>query len=313
MGIVRRELCNCKVAVYLENRTFAKHEILNAIFETMGDTSGGKGDSYLLADSASDEPPRQRNVLVLTDFSEKVHAALTYAAAYARATGGKITLLHVAKAEEGDRSIDLSELLAEYNESVQCDWLLLQGDFLTEVSRVVEDVAPAMVIIGSQHLNTPELYKKSLARTLFKHLKGTYLLVQEEVEEAPFQRVLLPVDFTDKPECTHEWLELFAPFFACEVYLVMPQVNENELQEAIELNRDKVVNILETRGISYREFTVAGNDEYTQEILAYGQEIAADLIVINSVRSPEDVYILESHERSLILHARQIPVLVVNS
>ncbi len=279
----------------------------------MDDTSGGHGDSFLRVEGANDEPPRQRNVLVLTDFSEKVHAALTFAAAYAQASRGKITLLHVAKPEEADRSVDLSQLVAEYNEQAPCDWMLLQGDFLAEVSNVVQNLQPALVIIGSQHLNTPELYKKSLARTLFKHLRGAYLLVQEEVEEVPFQRILLPVDFTDKPECTHDWLNLFAPFFACEVHLIMPQVNENDLQEAIELNREKIVQILEKRHIPYQEFTVPGNDEYTQEIIAYGQEMGADLLVINSTRSPEDSYILESHERSLILHARQIPVLVVNA
>lgn len=279
----------------------------------MDDTSGGHGDSFLRVEGANDEPPRQRNVLVLTDFSEKVHAALTFAAVYAQASRGKITLLHVAKPEEADRSIDLSQLVAEYNEQAPCDWMLLQGDFLAEVSNVVQNLQPALVIIGSQHLNTPELYKKSLARTLFKHLRGAYLLVQEEVEEVPFQRILLPVDFTDKPECTHDWLDLFAPFFACEVHLIMPQVNENDLQEAIELNREKIVQILEKRHIPYQEFTVPGNDEYTQEIIAYGQEMGADLLVINSTRSPEDFYILESHERSLILHARQIPVLVVNA
>ena len=280
----------------------------------MDDTSGGQGDSYLRVEGANDEPPRRRNILVLTDFSERVRAALTFATAYARVSNGKVTLLHVTKpGEETDRNIDLSRLIAEYSEHVPCDSMLLQGDFLTEVSNVVQNLQPALVIIGSQHLNTPELYKKSLARTLFKHLRGTYLLVQEEVEDSPFQRILLPVDFTDKPECTHDWIELFAPFFTCEVHLVMPQVNENDLQEAIELNREKIIQILEKRHIPYREFTVLGNDEYTQEIIAYGQKIDADLLVINSTRSPEDLYILESHERSLILHARQIPVLVVNA
>jgi len=281
--------------------------------ETMGDTTAGKGDAYLHSDGASDDPPRQHNVLVLTDFSEKVHAALTYASAYARTSGGKITLLHVTNPEEGDRSIDLSELVEEYSGEVHCEWLLAKGDFLTEVSKAVEKADAALVVIGSQHLNTPELYKKSLARTLFKNLKGAYLLVQEEVEDVPFQQILLPVDFTDKPDCTQEWLDLFVPLFACEVHLVMPQVNESDLQETIELNRDKVVNILEARGITYHEYTVAGNDEYSQEIIAYGQKVGVDLIVINSARSPENLYILESHERSLILHARQIPVLVFNA
>jgi len=279
----------------------------------MDDTSTGKGDSYLLSDGTSDEPPRQRNVLVLTDFSQKVHAALTFAAAYARVSKGQITLFHVAKEEESDRTKELEQFLEQYEETLPCNWKIAHGDFLQEVTNAVQKYDPALVVIGSLHLNTPELYKKSMARILFKHLKGTYLLVQEELQEYPFQKILLPVDFTDKPECNHEWILLFAPLFDCEIHLVMPQVNESDLQDAIEVNRDKIVSILITHKISYQEFTVPGNDEYVQEIMAYAKDNSVDLIVINSIRSQDNVYILESHERSLILYAHPIPVLVVNS
>ena len=54
---------------------------------------------------------------------------------------------------------------------------------MAEVSNVVQNLQPALVIIGSQHLNTPELYKKSLA--LIKQgaplLKLTALGIREEL------------------------------------------------------------------------------------------------------------------------------------
>ncbi len=278
----------------------------------MDDTAGGHS-SYVREDN-NEEPPREQNVLVLTDFSEKVHAALTYAATFVKASKGKILLLHVAQPQENDRSLDLSKLVTEYREAVECNWLLSQGDFLTEVSAAVRDFHTAMVVIGSQHLNTPELYKKSMARTLFKHLAGAYLLVQSEIDNKhPFQRILLPVDYSDKPDCKHSWLNLFVERFPIEVHLILPQVNETELQETVEANLEKILALLDAKAIPHLEYTVEGREDFSQEILAYAHQIEADLLVINSMRTPENLYLLESHERSLIVHAAELPVLVVNA
>ena len=274
-----------------------------------------KRKNLLTDETPNDDPPRQRNVLVLTDFSEKVHAALAYATAYTNKSGGELLLLHVAKPEEADRSQDLSQLVAEYSEAVKCNWLLSQGDFLKEVTAAMRDFHAAMVVIGSSHLHTPELYKKSLARKLFKHIRGVYLLVQSCEEMTPFQRILLPVDYTDKPDCQQIWLDLFAGIFPFEVHLVLPQVNESELQEVVDANVERIVGRLEERAIPHQIYTVEGRDDYSQEILAYGKGIKADLLVINSVRDSqeESLYFMESHERSLILHATSLPVLVVNA
>ncbi len=270
--------------------------------------------TLLTEETPNDDPPRQRNVLVLTDFSEKVHAALSYASAYAAKSGGKLLLLHVANPDEEDRSQDLSQLVAEYSEAVECNWLLSQGDFLKEVAAAMRDFHADMVVIGSAHLNTPELYKKSLARKLFKHLPGVYLLVQHSEEVTPFQRILLPVDYTDKPDCQQIWLDRFAGLFQFDVHLVLPQVNESELQEAVELNLERLTTRLQAKSIPYVVYTVAGQDDYSQEILAYASKVKADLLVINSLRdaAQDNRYFMESHERSLILHATTLPVLVVN-
>lgn len=274
-----------------------------------------KKTPFLHDEAPNDDPPRQSNVLVLTDFSEKVHAALSYASAYAKKTGGDLLLLHVASNNEDDRSQDLSRLVAEYSEAVKCNWLLSQGDFLTEVEAAMKGFHAEMVVIGSEHLNTPELYKKSLARKLFKHLPGRYLLVQHSEEATPFQRILLPVDYTDKPDCQHQWIDLFRGYFQFEVHLVLPQVNETDLQEVVDTNLEKIEDILKSQSIPYCTYTVEGNDDFSQEILSYGQRVKADLLVINSVRDPiqENLYFMESHERSLILHATSLPVLVVNA
>ena len=277
------------------------------------DARSGEHDAhYLSSDSSNDEPPRERNVLVLTDFSEKVHAALRYASVYAQKSGGELLLLHIADPQDNDRTQDLAQLVAEYSEAVKCNWLLSQGDFLTEVSAAVADFHAAMIVLSSQHLNTPELYKKSLARQLFKHLTGTYLLVQSMPTSQAFHRVLLPVDYTDKPDCQHTWLNLLKDYFSFDVHLVLPQVNESELQDTVEANWVKIRQRLDALSIPYHTHTVEGRDEYSQEILSYGRSVEADLLVINSMRTSEDSYLLESHERSLILHASELPVLVVN-
>src|SRR6202008_1321453 len=80
-----------------------------------------------------------RSILFPTDFSASAHAALKYAAAFARHSGGRVVLFTVQDAKSGMRT-ELEELLSDpVLKGVDAERILVEGDPASEIAQGASD------------------------------------------------------------------------------------------------------------------------------------------------------------------------------
>lgn len=272
-----------------------------------------------LGDEPSDDPrpcPPSPCILVPTDFSPESGYALAHGVRYAKALQARVVALHVlpAGADESDAWQALERQVKKLSTRIAVQSMVTHGELETEVHRVAKSENAQYIVIGSQHAKTPESYKNSKARHLFRFGTIPCIAIQTPPQRNEVSNVVFPIDYTDENRGDHGWLERLHTHHNPVFHLVTPEVNEPELQQCLKHNLQLAQTLLNGVGAQFSTRQVEGVDEFSQEVLEIAQEVEADLIIVTSAHDPRHPghYMLEPHERNLLLQADSIPVMVIN-
>lgn len=282
----------------------------------------GESDAHTeppLDESTGDKPrscSTAPSLLVPTDFTPEAGYALQHAVYYAKGMHMRIVLAHVLREDENQQQAqqELDELLKDIPRRVEAQGVIVKGDLSSAVQNVAREQNAQYIFIGSHHTKTPESFKTSKARQLFRFGTTPYIVVQEPPTNKVLDNVVFPIDYTDENRGKHESLERLHAFYDMTFHLVTPSVNEPELQERVDLNMELAQGLLDRNEIPYTTREVEGRDEFSREVLDISRDVEADLIIVTSAFDPRHPgrYMLEPHERNLLLQAGNIPVMIIN-
>jgi nucleotide-binding universal stress UspA family protein len=162
-----------------------------------------------MPDTTPNQPalPRLRQILLPTDFSGCANYALPYAAAIARATGGRIVCVHVVETmvpavgyagmAEPMPIADISEQLEDSAErelpkltdceelnGLEVEEVIVHGDAAAEIVRVAEERAVDLIVISSHgRTGLGRIIFGSTAEAVVRHASCPVLVVKPPQEE----------------------------------------------------------------------------------------------------------------------------------
>lgn len=260
---------------------------------------------------------REGVLLVPTDFTDESGYALKHAQRIGKSMGLPVVMLHVLEGNEKEEAV--LERMEEQAEEICGRWgdiemRVARGAVSEQIPRVAEEVNAEYVVLGSRDVKIPGHHKISTSLKLLGHGRIPYITVQELPDSKRYENIVFPIDYTDENQQRFDWLDRLCRYHSPTFHLVRPSVNEPELVECVDENMARAMAVLSLRGTPYTVRTMPGEADYALEILEVAHELEADLIVVTTSIDPrrKGSYMLEPHERRLVLQAADIPVMSIN-
>lgn len=281
-------------------------------------SGGDRSGALLSAGENGESADREPVLLVPTDFTEEANYALKHAQRMGRSMDLSLVLMHVLEGDETEASAlqrmeeQADEVCGRGSDDVQMR--LVRGVVSEQVPLVASELGAEYVILGSHDVKIPMQHKRSTSLKLLRSGRVPYITVQQPTDVRNYESIVFPVDYTDESQKHYDWLDRLCHYFTPTFHLVRPDVNEQELEDRVDENIANVMLLLSQRGVPYTVRTVPGETEYALEILQVAQELEADLVVVITSADPrqEGRFMLEPHQRRLVLQSAEIPIMTVN-
>jgi nucleotide-binding universal stress UspA family protein len=263
-----------------------------------------------------------KNILVLVDFTDTAKKALDQALALAKRMETRISICYVSKASYSETEEELQQDLNPYLDSalssgVEAELCILIGDLFDEVSKLVLETRPSLVVVGTHG-------KKGLRQNLFgsailklvKQISAPSLVVNDNLEliKGGFENVMLAVaphaNYLLKVEQTIPLLSKEGKVVIFNI--IKPGVG---ISEEIKMNIRKTQDLLEKNGKKW-EYLELDADRYSvgyaQQTLDTSAAKGMDLISIMANVSDENQHFGNLDKENVLLNKQGIPVLCAN-
>lgn len=256
-------------------------------------------------------------ILVPTDFKAESDYALQHAVRLAEAAATGVTLLRVLT--EGETEAEALATMETQVARAGCGRFpvrcaVAEGQIPFAVQIAAEAFRAEYIVLGSHSIQQPATLKSSEARRILKYGNVPYITIQQPPRDEDIEHVVFPIDYTDGNRLKYGWLEPLCREYNPTFHLVTPDVNEPNLLQSVQENMARALGCIARIGAKHVEHQVEGRDEFSVEILEYAQAVGADLLVIASAPDPRQpgMYMLEPHERNLVVGGGATPVMVIN-
>jgi nucleotide-binding universal stress UspA family protein len=237
-----------------------------------------------------------RNILFPTDFSANAHAALKYAAAFARHSGGRVVLFNVQDAKSVAHS-QLDELLADpVLKDVDAEKILVEGEPASEIAQAAIDHDVDLITVVMRDRNRlSRAFGSSIAEDIVAEAPCAVLCVRppqrDFVDQSQIQlkRVLLATNFRPSSAAAtqlatqianHMGAELHAVYvigdYFEQISVIFPEGGHAALTRLRSYVQERLAQLTRT-GTTH----IAEGRPY-QEIVKIADTLQADLIVIGT-------------------------------
>ena len=240
-----------------------------------------------------------RNILFPTDFSANAHAALKYAAAFARHSGGRVVLFNVQDAKSALHS-QLDELLADpVLTGVDAEKILVEGEPASEIAQgaIDHDVDLITVVMRGRN-RLSRAFGSSIAEDIVAEAPCAVLCVRppqrDFVDQTQIQlkRVLLATNFRPSSAAATQLATQIANQMGAELHAVyvigdyfeqisaiFPEGGLAALTRLRSYVQERLAQLTRPGGIATTH--IAEGRPY-QEIVKLADTLQADLIVIGT-------------------------------
>ena len=237
-----------------------------------------------------------RNILFPTDFSANAHAALKYAAAFARHSGGRVVLFNVQDAKSVVHS-QLDELLADpVLKGVDAEKILVEGEPASEIAQgAIDHDVDLITVVMRDRNRLSRAFGSSIAEDIVAEAPCAVLCVRppqrDFVDQSQIQlkRVLLATNFRPSSAAAtqlatqianHMGAELHAVYvigdYFEQISVIFPEGGLAALTRLRSYVQERLVQLTRT-GTTH----IAEGRPY-QEIVKIADTLQADLIVIGT-------------------------------
>lgn len=237
-----------------------------------------------------------RNILFPTDFSANAHAALKYAAAFARHSGGRVVLFNVQDAKSVAHS-QLDELLSDpVLKDVDAEKILVEGEPASEIAQgAIDHDVDLITVVMRDRNRLSRAFGSSIAEDIVAEAPCAVLCVRppqrDFVDQSQIQlkRVLLATNFRPSSAAAtqlatqianHMGAELHAVYvigdYFEQISVIFPEGGLAALTRLRSYVQERLAQLTRT-GTTH----IAEGRPY-QEIVKIADSLQADLIVIGT-------------------------------
>jgi nucleotide-binding universal stress UspA family protein len=239
-----------------------------------------------------------RNILFPTDFSANAHAALKYAAAFARHSGGRVVLFSVQDAKSVLHS-QLDELLSDpVLKGVDAERILVEGEPASEIAQgAIDHDVDLITLVMRDRNRLSRAFGSSIAEDIVAEAPCAVLCVRppqrDFVDQTQIQlkRVLLATNFRPSSAAAtqlatqianHLGAELHAVYvigdYFEQISVIFPEGGLAALTRLRSYVQERLTQLTRTGGTATH---IAEGRPY-QEIVKLADTLQADLIVIGT-------------------------------
>ena len=257
-------------------------------------------------------------IVIPWDFTNVAEYALLHGYKFAeKAKSKKIVLVHIIKTEkEYDAALEKLNEVADNNRGkngLEIEAIVRTGSIFTTIGEVATEVDSELVIMGTHGLRGMQKLTGSWALKVIVSSKVPFVVVQEPPNETDLRDIILPIDFKRESKETLNWVSYLHKYFNPKFHIVKPNTTDVGFIKRIKANIVFVRKAMDNNGIDYEIHTAEGKKGFPVEIMEFGTNINADLILILSTKNIGITdYVLGAHEQYIIANSSKIPVMVVN-
>ena len=266
------------------------------------------------------EPNISNIFLVPTDFSEVCANAARRAAAVAKTTDFKVTLLHVidknTKAEmkkegKGEEWVEerlntlAEDLRSQYG--IEVNVMAEEGDIFSTIAEVAQDIRANLIFLGTHGKVGMQKLTGSFALKVITSSEVPTIVTQKRTFEGGFNKIVLPMTSDAGPWAKTKWAAFIAKQFDAEI--VIYALDTDELQDVVTM----ITNHFQVNDVRYSFKMADRSGSFTKQVIDFATAENADLIMI--MTNPDkgfSTFLLGSYDEDIIFNTSQIPVMCIN-
>ena len=257
-------------------------------------------------------------IVIPWDFTPVAEFALRHGFKFAeKAKSKKIVLIHIIKNEkEHDEALEKLEQVVSDNQgknNLKIEAFVRKGSIFTTIGEVATEVNAELVIMGTHGLHGMQKLTGSWALKVIISSKVPFVVVQEPPNETDLKDIVFLIDFKKESKEALNWVSYLHNYFSPKFHIIKPNTTDVGFIKRIKANIAFSRKYMDNKGIDYEIHTAEGKKSLPVEIMEFGKNINADLILILSTKNIGLAdYVLGAHEQYVIANSSRIPVMVVN-
>ncbi|MDA3953774.1 MAG: universal stress protein [Bacteroidales bacterium] len=257
-------------------------------------------------------------IVIPWDFTPVADYALQHGFKFAeKAKSKEIVLVHIIKNEkEHDSALEQLQRVASDNHGkngVAIKALVRKGTIFTTIGEVASEVEAKLVIMGTHGLKGMQKLTGSWALKVIVSSKVPFVVVQEPPNESDLKDIIFPVDFKKENKEVLNLVNYLHKYFDPKFHIIKPNTTDTVFIKKIKANIAFSRKYMDGKGIDYEIHAAEGKRSFPVEIMEFGKNINADLLLIISTKNIGFTdYIIGAQEQYLIANSSKIPAMVVN-
>lgn len=257
-------------------------------------------------------------IVIPWDFTPVAEYALQHGFKFAeKAKSKKIVLVHIIKSEkEYDTVFEKLSQVAKDNHGkngLKIEPLVRKGSIFTTIGEVASEVEAELVVMGTHGLRGMQKLTGSWALKVIVSSKVPFVVVQEPPNETDLKDIVMPIDFRWENKEKLNWVSYLYQYFNSKIHIIKPNTTDVGFIKKIKANIAFARKFMDGKGVDYEIHTADGKKSFAVEIMEFGKNINADLIMILSTKNIGLAdYVLGAQEQYIIANSSKIPVMVVN-
>ena len=257
-------------------------------------------------------------ILIPWDFTQVAEYALQHGYKFAeKAKSKKIVLIHIIKNDkEYDEAFEKLGQVAQDNQgkhNIEIEPVVRKGSIFTTIGEIASEYDTELVVMGTHGLRGMQKLTGSWALKVIVSSQVPFVVVQEPPNETDLKDIVLPIDFKKENKETMNYVGYLHKHFAPKFHIIKPNTTDVGFIKRIKANIAFSRKFMDGKGVDYEIHTAEGKKSFPLDIMDFGANINADLILILSTKNIGLAdYVLGAQEQYIIANSSKIPVMVVN-
>lgn len=257
-------------------------------------------------------------IVIPWDFTNVAEYALQHGFKFAeKANSKEIILVHIIKNEKDyDSAFEKLQQVASDNQGkngLTITPFVRKGSIFTTIGEVASEVGAELVIMGTHGLKGMQKLTGSWALKVIVSSKIPFVVIQEPHNDTDLRDIVFPVDFKKENKEMLNLVNYLHKYFKPKFHIIKPNTTDVIFIKRIKANIAFSRKYMDSKGIDYEINTAEGKRSFPVEIMEFGKNINADLILILSTKNIGLTdYVLGAQEQYIIANSSKIPAMVVN-
>lgn len=227
---------------------------------------------------------KENKILVPIDLTEQTVIALEQSYNLARLTNSKIVIMTVDEKKEGFSQSKIDEITKVANSvsGFPVEFIVKKGNVYEEINKVANKIKPLFVMIGLTSKITLSKLTGKNAFQMVRESKHPVITIRGKEHRDGCKNILLPLDLTRETREKVNNAVTLAKLFNANIRIIsiLTQKSKEDEKKLVAYS-NQTSKYIKEHGIKCSVKMLKGK-EITKMILAYGQEVEADLILIMS-------------------------------